>query len=34
MVKLGYRVRDNSGETSEQISVYRRRLLLRGSAAQ
>jgi serine protease len=29
MVKLTYRVRDNSGETSEQVSVYRGRTLIR-----
>jgi subtilisin family serine protease len=29
MVKLTYRVRDNSGETTEQLSVYRGRMLIR-----
>jgi hypothetical protein len=29
MVKLTYRVRDNSGETTEQVSVYRGRTLIR-----
>jgi subtilisin family serine protease len=29
MVKLTYRVRDNSGQTTEQVSVYRGRLLLK-----
>ena len=29
MVKLTYRVRDNTGETSEQVAIYRGRTLIR-----